>query len=285
MITDKIVIVRGGGDVATGCIQKLHRSGFGVLVLESDNPLCIRRTVSVAEAMVSGSTKVEDLTVKRVGDISEALATINKGIIPVIEDVEGNSIELIKPIAVIDATIAKKNIGTNRNMAPITIALGPGYYANRDVDYVIETNRGHNLGRIIFEGFAAENTHKPGLIGGYDNERVYYSPMKSTIKVVKDITESVKKGDVIAYANDVEIKADINGVVRGMIRNGAVVGKHTKIADIDPRDDAEKYCFTISDKARNIGGAVLEALMIGLNRMNSSDYQIDNKQFSKNVGK
>lgn len=275
MIKEEIVIVRGGGDVATGCIQKLHRSGFNVLVLESDNPLCIRRTVSIAEAMVTGSTMVEDLSAKRVENIPEALELLKKGIIPVLEDVEGSSIEVIKPIAVIDATISKKNIGTNRKMAPITIALGPGYFANRDVDYVIETNRGHNLGRIVFEGFAAKNTHKPGLIGGYDNERVYYSPMESTITVIKDITEKVKKGDVIACANDVEIKADIDGVVRGMIRNGAVVGKHTKIADIDPRNDAEKYCFTISDKARNIGGAVLEALMIGLNRMISSDYQFD----------
>lgn len=274
-MNNKIVIVRGGGDIATGSIQKLHRAGFKLIVLESDNPLCIRRTVAVAEAVVSGSTVVEDLKAKRVSSIEECLSAIEEGIIPVYPDVEGKSIEVIKPIAVIDATISKRNIGMNRDMAPITIALGPGYNAGVDVDYVIETNRGHDLGRIIFEGYAEKNTHIPGVIGGYTMERVYYSPIKSEIKIIKDITSEVRTGEVIAYANDNPIIANIDGVVRGMIRDGAKVREHTKIADIDPRRDAEKYCFTISDKARNIGGAVLEALMMGLNRMKSNCYQFD----------
>ncbi len=280
-----IVVIRGAGDVSTGSIQKIHRSGFKIIILESDNPLCIRRTASLTEAIFDGNSKCEDLSGVRATSLDECYSIIEDGKIPLIVDKIGFLIPKIKPLAVIDATISKKNIGTNKSMAPITIALGPGYEAGVDVDYVIETNRGHNLGRIIFNGFAAGNTSVPGNIEGYTIERVYYSPVEGIVKVLHDIGSVVQKGEVICMVNDVPVKAKLNGLVRGMIREGTFVREHVKIADIDPRVNSLNNCFTISDKARNIGGGVLEALLIGIKHKNIRLYQNDKGQWEVNVGK
>lgn len=176
-------------------------------------------------------------------------------------DSRGKIIEKLKPTAVIDGILAKKNFGTKRTMAPITIALGPGFSAPEDVDIVVETMRGHNLGRLITEGTASANTGIPGIIAGIGKERVIYSEFNGYIKNIEKIGSVVEKGDIIAVVGENHIYSPISGVLRGIIRDGYKVSEGLKIADVDPRIEEKENCFTISDKARNIGGAVLEAVL------------------------
>lgn len=256
-----LVIFRGGGDVATGSIQKVHRAGFKVLILEKDKPLCIRRYVAAASAMFSGQSKIEDISVKRVYSLEEINQCFDENIIPIIEDESGKYIEELKPFAVVDGILAKKNLGTNKNMAPITIALGPGFVAGKDVDVVIETNRGHDLARLIFEGEAEKNTGNPGNIQGFTTERILRASDDGEIKVIKDIGDVVKKDEIVASVNGKAIKAGLDGMVRGMIGDKTFVTKGLKIGDVDPRIK-KTNAITISDKARAIGGATLEAILI-----------------------
>jgi xanthine dehydrogenase accessory factor len=257
----EMVIVRGGGDIASGVIQKLYRCGFKVLVLEIENPTCIRREVSFSEALFEDEMEVEGIKAVKVRNIEEIEDAWKNNKVPVIVDPKGSYIDLLKPKAVVDGILAKKNLGTYINMAPITIALGPGFEAGKDVDVVIETNRGHNLGRLIFNGEAQVDTGAPGNIGGYTKERVIYSPCDGVINNVREIGDIVKKEEPLAYVGDYIVRATIDGVLRGIIRNNSKVHKGLKIADIDPRLEERKNCFTISDKARTIGGGVLEALI------------------------
>lgn len=261
MICDK-VIVRGGGDIASGTIQKLYRSGFKVLVLETDKPTAIRRNVAFSEAVYCGETVVEDCRAVLVRRMSEIISAWDNGLIPVVVDVEGRFIDELKPDIVVDGILAKKNLGTNMNMAPITIALGPGFEAGKDVNVVIETMRGHNLGRLIFQGFAIKNTGLPGLIGGYTKERVVYSPCDGIIRNNNKIGDIVNCDDVIAQIGNIDVKAEISGLLRGIIRDGFSVNRGLKIADIDPRITEIENYNSISDKARCIGGGVLEAILI-----------------------
>ena len=257
----EMVIVRGGGDIASGVIQKLYRCGFKVLVLEIENPTCIRRAVSFSEALFEDEIEVEGIKSVRVRNLEEIEDAWKNNKVPVIVDPKGSYINLLKPKAVVDGILAKKNLGTYINMAPITMALGPGFEAGKDVDVVIETNRGHNLGRLIFNGEAQADTGSPGNIGGYTKERVIYSPFDGVINNAKEIGDIVKKEEPLAYVGDYIVRATIDGVLRGIIRNNSKVYKGLKIADIDPRLEERKNCFTISDKARTIGGGVLEALI------------------------
>lgn len=256
-----IIVVRGAGDIATGVIQKLYRSGFYVVALEVEKPSSIRRRVCLSEAIYDGEYKVEDTVAKRVNSPDEMISVLNENKVCVMVDTNGHMIDEIKPIAVIDATLCKRNIGTNKNMAPITIALGPGYSAGIDVDIVVETNRGHNLGRLIFEGPAAKNTGVPGIIKGYGIERVVYSPCEGELHIIKDIGSIVEKGEPICKVGDEYVYATMSGLIRGMIREGFYVTKGFKIADIDPRVGEKKNCDLISDKARCVGGAALEGLL------------------------
>lgn len=258
---DDIIIVRGGGDIASGAIQKLYRSGFKVLVLETETPSAIRRKVSFCEAVYEKEIEIEGIKARLVANDEEIQDCWSNDIIPVMIDSRGKVIERLKPLAVVDGILAKQNFGTKRSMAPITIALGPGFSAPEDVDIVIETMRGHNLGRIIEEGRASENTGVPGIIAGFGIERVIYSDYSGVITNIEKIGNVVEKGDVIAVVGDNEIYASISGVLRGIIRDGYKVKKGLKIADIDPRISEKDNCFTISDKARNIGGAVLESIL------------------------
>ena len=256
------VVVRGGGDIASGSIQKLYRSGFNLIILEVDKPTAIRRNVAFSDAIYNGETSVEGIKAIKVNNIEEINEAHKNNIIPIIVDPEGKIIEDVKPIAVIDAILAKKNLGTIKSMAPITIALGPGFNAGVDVDIVIETMRGHNLGRLIFDGYAMPNTGVPGDIGGYSKERVIYSEADGVIKNTSNIGDIVNKGDVLAYIGEARVKSPISGLLRGLIKDGARVYKGLKIGDVDPRlKEVENYT-TISDKARNIGGGVLEALLM-----------------------
>ena len=258
---DDIVVVRGGGDIASGAIQKLYRSGFKVLVLETETPSAIRRKVAFCEAVYEKEIEIEGIKARLVDNDEEIQDCWDSDIVPVMIDSRGKVIERLKPLAVVDGILAKQNFGTKRSMAPITIALGPGFSAPEDVDIVIETMRGHNLGRIIEEGRASENTGVPGIIAGVGIERVIYSDYSGIITNIEKIGNVVEKGDVIAVVGNNEIYASISGVLRGIIRDGYKVKKGLKIADIDPRISEKDNCFTISDKARNIGGAVLESIL------------------------
>lgn len=259
---DEIIIVRGAGDIATGAIQKLYRSGFKVIALEIEKPTSIRRRVCLSEAMYEKEFKVEDIIAKRADSYDEIFSILEEDKVCIIKDTSGEIIKKISPMAVVDATLCKRNIGTNKDMADITIALGPGYEAGVDVDIVIETNRGHNLGRLIFEGTAAKNTGVPGIIEGFGIERVIYSPCEGNIRIIKDIGSIVEKGENICMVGNTYVKASLTGVIRGMIRDGFYVKEGLKIADIDPRINQKKNCDSISDKARCIGGAVLESVMM-----------------------
>ena len=260
-----LIIVRGGGDLATGTIYKLKKSGFPVLILEIASPCAIRRNVAFCEAVYQGTQTVEDMTCYLADSLDQAQQFLAAGKLTVLVDPKGESIPVLKPIAVVDAILAKKNLGTNRNMAPITVALGPGFTAGEDVDAVVETKRGHHLGRVLWNGSAAPNTGIPGIIGGYGKERVIHCPAKGILRNVKKITDTVSKGEVIAVVETengaVPVEATLDGILRGLIRDGYPVTVGFKIADIDPRADEYHNCFTISDKARCIAGGVLEAIL------------------------
>jgi len=262
---EKLIIVRGGGDLATGTIYKLSRCGFPVLVLETENPSAIRRNVAFCEAVYQGSAQVEDMTCRLARSVEEAVSLLSRGEPVMLVDGEGACIPALRPLAVVDAILAKKNLGTHRRMAPITVALGPGFEAGKDVDAVVETRRGHNLGRVLYTGCAAPNTGVPGIIGGYGKERVIHSPAEGTLRNVKKITDLVREGECIATVETAEgsvsVTATLSGLLRGLIRDGYFVTEGFKIADIDPRADELKNCFTISDKARCIAGGVLEAIL------------------------
>ena len=285
-----LIVVRGGGDIATGTIMKLYQCGFSVLVLEIPNPSAIRRNVAFCEAVYQGSQTVEDVTCYLAKDSKEAAAFLEEGKLTMLIDPEGeclkevgmngdvlpesglqesgqpeNSLQDFRILALVDGILAKKNLGTSREMAPITVALGPGFVAGEDVDAVIETKRGHNLGRVIYEGSAAPNTGVPGKIAGFDKERVIHSPAEGILRNVASITDTVKKGQTIAIIENetekIPVEATLDGLLRGLIRDGYPVTRGFKIADIDPRADEYNNCFTISDKARTVAGGALEAIL------------------------
>lgn len=271
---DKLVIVRGGGDLATGVVQALWRAGFLLLVLEVPDPSAIRRQVALSEAVYDGSATVEDMTARccKSGRAIEKAWRDHE--VPIVIDPQGRSIAELKPWAVVDAILAKKNLGTTRAMAPHTIALGPGFTAGVDVDVVIETKRGHNLGRLIYQGDAAPNTGIPGMIAGFGKERVIHSPAAGYFYGLAAIGDIVEKGQPVGVitqealrdgqqptaAMGIPVAATLTGLLRGLIRSTYPVIPGFKIADIDPRKEESKNCFTISDKARCLGGAVLTAL-------------------------
>lgn len=262
MRRDNVILVRGAGDIATGTIQKLVRAGFMVLATETERPSAIRRQVALSEAVYDGSFTVEDITAIRAESVAEAEQIMNSGQVAVMVDPLCKHRSEFQPLAVVDAILAKKNLGTTRGMAPITIALGPGFIAGEDVDVVIETMRGHNLGRLIFQGSAYPNTGVPGIIEGMGKERVIHAPVAGRIMNKAAISDTIEKGQIIAEINGQPVKASMDGILRGLIRDGFQVSQGFKIADIDPRDSEKENCFTISDKARCIGGAVLEAVLL-----------------------
>lgn len=260
-----LIVVRGGGDIATGTIMKLYKCGFRVLILEIPNPSAIRRNVAFCEAVFEGVKTVEDVTCYLARDLKEAVTLLREGRLTLLVDPEAEVLKELRPVALVDGILAKKNLGTTKDMAPVTVALGPGFTAGKDVDAVIETKRGHNLGRVIYSGCAAENTGVPGVIAGYGKERVIHSPATGILRNVRKITDTVKKGGVIAVVETdnglVPVEASLDGLLRGLIREGYPVTKGLKIADIDPRADEYSNCFTVSDKARCIAGGALEAIL------------------------
>lgn len=258
------VLVRGAGDLATGVILRLSRAGFRVAALEIGRPTAIRRTVALSEAMYSGEARVEGLRAIRVRGTAELLEALDAGVVPVMADPAAASVAVLAPMALVDAIIAKRNLGTRLGMAGIVVALGPGFEAGVDAHAVVETNRGHDLGRVLTRGRAEADTGVPGVIGGYGAERVVHAPSGGVIEALCEIGDRVKAGQpLLALAGGsgrVAVPAPIGGVVRGLMRSGAEVPIGFKIADIDPRCRVE-HCFSVSDKARAIGGGVLEAIM------------------------
>lgn len=271
-----LIVVRGAGDLATGTIHRLKKAGFRLLVLEAEHPAAIRRQVALSEAVYAGSARVEDVEAVRM-DVELAEKKNRKELleqemeriwkkdgVPVLVDPAGLSIAALRPAVVVDAILAKKNLGTTKEMAPLVIALGPGFTAGEDVDVVIETKRGHNLGRVIRSGSAVPNTGIPGIIGGYGKERVMHAQAEGILRNAASIGDIVEARAVIAEIETengtVPVEASFSGLLRGLIRDGYPVTKGFKIADIDPRKEELQNCFTISDKARCIAGSVLEVI-------------------------
>jgi len=255
-----LIVIRGAGDLASGAAHRLVRSGFPVVMIELPEPMVIRRTVSFAEAVFRGKFTVEDITAELAVTAGDIAKLLEAGKIPIIADPSQYPLKALRPTAAIDATIAKRNIGTTINDAPIVIGLGPGFTAGVDVHAVVETQRGHSLGRVILEGQAEPNTGIPGEIGGYREERVLRSPGSGTFHAVREIGDSVQKGEIVATVDDMPLYATISGVLRGMLYSNLKVTPGMKVGDIDPRNQ-RKNCFTISDKARAIAGGVLEAYL------------------------
>ena len=269
MKRDSLMIVRGGGDLATGTIHRLWSAGLRVLVLETEHPAAIRRQVSLCEAVYEGETAVEGMRGIRVETLADADAVWAQNAVPVLIDPTGACLPQARPAVLVDAIIAKKNLGTTRKMAPLTIALGPGFTAGQDVDVVVETKRGHKLGRIIREGAATPNTGVPGVIGGYAAERVLHSPAQGIFRDLHAIGDFVEAGEAIAKVEtpageEVLVKTQIAGILRGLLRDGYPVVPGFKVADVDPRKTELENCFLISDKARCIAGSVLELVVAQL---------------------
>lgn len=256
----KLVIVRGGGDIATGTVYRLSQSGYKVIVLETAQPTVIRHTVAVAQCVFSGQTEVEGMRAVLAASCEEALALAKEGIIPVIIDPAGEMIEKMHPDVVVDAILAKKNLGTKLEMAPIVIGLGPGFSAGKDVHAVIETMRGHYLGKIYYQGAAIPDTGVPGEIAGVSGDRIVRSPGNGSFVAAKQIGDLVEKEEVLGYVEGIPVKSPLKGVLRGLINEGVSVKERMKIGDIDPRD-VKEHCRSISDKARAIAGGVLEAIL------------------------
>ncbi|MGM0471111.1 MAG: selenium-dependent molybdenum cofactor biosynthesis protein YqeB [Bacillota bacterium] len=254
------VVVRGAGDLATGVIYNLYQAGFRVVATEIENPMVVRRTVSFAEAIYQGKYSVEDVTAQRIEDYTEVEAVWQQDHLPIIVDPKAEIIDELKPQVVVDATMAKRNLGTQIDDAPLVIALGPGFSAGDDVDAVIETNRGHDLGRIITSGRAEANTGVPGNIEGYTSQRVIRNSTAGIFTSPHKIGDRIKQGEVFGYVGDEVIKSKLTGRIRGLLKTETPVEPETKLGDVDPRDKTD-HCYKISDKARAIGGAVVTAIL------------------------
>ena len=264
-IDELVVLIRGAGEMASGVAHRLHQSHFKICMLEIPHPLAVRREVSFCEAVYEGEKAVEGVRAKFISAPKEIQSVWEEGKIPLLVDTDGKKARnFLKPDVLIDAIIAKKNLGTQMDDAPLVIGLGPGFTVGKDVHIVIETNRGHHLGKMILSGAAEPDTGIPGEIGGFTVERVLRPMKKGIFHAHKSIGDRVSKGSVVAVVDDFPVIAKISGMVRGLLRDGVEVRKGVKVGDIDPRGKRE-LCFTISDKARAIAGGVLEAILYWFN--------------------
>lgn len=259
-----IIAVKGAGDLATGVALRLRKCGLRkIVMLEVPRPLAVRRNVTFCEAIYDGQTEVEGISAVAVSGVAELGAVWDSGAIAVLVDPQWNCLGSLAADVLIDGILAKKNLGTARGDARLVIGLGPGFNAGVDVDLIVETKRGHDLGRVIASGSAIANTGVPGAVNGYTTERVLRSPRDGVFTSRARITDFVKAGDLLGEVDGEEVLATIDGVLRGLIRSGCSVKKGLKIGDIDPRGNREN-CFTVSDKARAVGGGVLEAILSSL---------------------
>jgi xanthine dehydrogenase accessory factor len=255
-----LVVIRGGGDLATGVAARLQRTGFAVAVTELRQPLVLRRTVALAEAVYRGETAVEDLTARRVGSPARALDEVAQGVIPVLIDPEAESPAELLPVALVDARMRKLPNELGCNAAALVIGLGPGFVAGEDCHAVVETNRGHHLGRVTWKGSAEADTRLPDAVGGQSARRVLRAPANGLMDAREEIGARVAEGQLVAEVAGYEVRAPFAGVLRGLLHPGVAVTTGTKIGDVDPRGEAA-YCWEISDKALAVGGGVLEVLL------------------------
>lgn len=255
-----LVLIKGAGDLASGIALRLHHCGYQIVMTEIACPTTVRRTVAFSGAVYNGTAMVEDVTAELASDPMQAKELLQEGRIAVLVDPECACVKELRPDVLIDAILAKKNLGTNKDDAPVVIGVGPGFTAGEDVDAVVETKRGHTLGRAIYSGSAIENTGVPGDVGGYTIERLIKAPCAGDFVPIAEIGDSVQKGQIVARVGESEIEAGLSGIVRGMLPAGIAVSEGMKCGDIDPRDCREN-CYTVSDKALSIGGGVLEAIL------------------------
>ena len=255
-----LVWIKGGGDLATGVAHRLHRAGLHVVITELPQPLVVRRAVAFASAVCAGRIVLEGVEARLAADQAEAQGLLAQRIVPVLVDPRGAIIRNLHPDVTVDARMAKRNLDTARNEASVVIGLGPGFVAGEDVHAVIETARGHDLGRVILHGGATPDTHIPGLVQGYGPERLLRAPCVGVFHGHRRIGDLVQSGEIIADVDGRPVIASLSGVVRGLLTDGLPVQQGLKIGDIDPRGLVEQ-CFTISDKARAVGGGVLEAVL------------------------
>ena len=276
-ITETLVLVKGGGDLATGVSHRLHRAGFPVVITEIENPTMVRRTVSFAECLYADEWRVEGLISARADGktpaekAQSARAILEAGSIPVMVDPQAEAIDHLRPAVVVDAILAKRNLGTRIDDAEVVVGLGPGFTAGVDCHAVVETSRGHDLGRVILEGGAKPNTGVPGPIGGYTTERLLRAPKAGVFTSIAGIGDVVRAGEAVARVDGAEVTSAIDGVLRGLLRDGIEVPAGFKVGDVDPRAEPA-HCHTISDKSRAIGGGALEAIMMFLFGVSAMEY-------------
>jgi len=259
-LSDLVILIRGAGEMATGVAHRLASCRFKVCMTEVSNPQAVRREVAFSEAIFDLEKEVEGITAKLVESFDHIQKVWEEGKIPILIDPQASVKKFLKPDVAIDATLAKKNLGTEITDALLVVGLGPGFSAGKDVHLVIETNRGHNLGRIISNGEAEPNTGIPGSIAGYTEERVIRAPKDGNFKAQKKIGEEVKANEIVGMIENVEVRSRIAGVIRGLLRDGTEVWKGMKLGDVDPRG-IEAHCYAISDKVRTISGGVLQAIL------------------------
>jgi xanthine dehydrogenase accessory factor len=259
-LNDLVILIRGAGEMATGVAHRLASCHFKVCMTETSNPQAVRREVAFSEAVYDSEKEVEGIAAKRVESADHISEVWREGKIPVLIDSEAKIIDFLKPDVLIDATLVKKNLGTKITDAPLVIGLGPGFHAGKDVHLVIETNRGHNLGRIISNGEAEPNTGIPGSIGGYTEERVIRAPGGGKFNALRKIVDGVRANEKVGTIENLAVRSRIAGVIRGLLRDGTEVWKGMKLGDVDPRG-MKAHCYTVSDKARTISGGALQAIL------------------------
>lgn len=251
--------------MASGVAYRLHKSGLAVLMTEVPHPLAVRRAVSFCEAIHDGTKVVEGVTARRVEDPDQALAALNAGELPVLVDPELTCLPVFKPLVVVDALLAKRNTGTHKGMAELVIGMGPGFKAPEEVHLALETMRGHNLGRLIYQGSPAPDTGIPGEMAGYTHQRVLRAPRDGVFTTLRELGDTVAQDETVAKVDGDPVTAGVGGVIRGLLRHNTPVNKGDKVGDVDPRGQVE-YLNTISEKARALGGSVLEGIMARFNR-------------------
>jgi len=269
MRIDALVVIKGGGDLATGVGHRLFRAGFQVLVTEIPQPTVVRRTVAFAEAVYAGECTIEGVRARLAGSVREATRLLGQDIVPVLVDPKAACVRQLRPMAVVDGIMAKANTGTTIGDASVVVALGPGFTAGQDCHAIIETNRGHHLGRAITDGPASANTGLPGSIDGETERRIVRAPVAGIVRTQSSIGDTVVEGEVVAEVDGQAVRTSLSGVVRGLLHDGLAVSSGMKVGDVDPRAKPE-HCFTISDKSLAVGGGALEAIMMLLPHFHAS---------------
>ena len=259
---DDLTVIRGGGDLGSGVAYRLHEAGFPVVVTDVPEPTVVRRAVAFGSAIYEGSVEVEGVTGRRAGSVDEAVEILGDGDVAVLEDPEATVIETLNPAVVVDAIMAKGkyDTGTRRDDAPVVVGLGPGFEAGADVDAVVETDRGHRLGRVFYEGTASAYDGEPGERRGYTHERVFYAPEAGVWEPTVEIGDLVAAGETVGYVGEAPVETEIEGLIRGLVAPGIEVPEGTKLGDTDPRGESVDPA-EISDKALCLGGGVLEAAL------------------------